>query len=492
VPILDLQQRLVEVGRIRMGQKNERNLPTKLNTWRLTSQDAERLAIVAQVYGGTVQEWNDEFEVVTTSTALRILVMPGHALTQWWEMWSGGGCQRRCDGFDEVISGGKCQCPAAMDERTAGARANPPTACRPTTRLSVLLPDIPGIGHWRLETHGFYAAVELAGTAGLLQMATAQGQVLPARLRVDQRHKVEGGQTTRWNVPVIDIDALLPDVLALEGHAAPVSAYQPLERTPGASLGTGLRALEEARTEPPTPRQGAQEQIPASPRLAGAPDGPPDDGVDEPAAPAPVVPAPAATAPVVDSVMISDAQRRLLFATANEGTIGEDALRAHIKAHTGQESTKAIPAAKFEALLQAVRESVEMRKNLGMGAGTSEPEPEPEQQPLTEQPAVEAPAVETAAAPAPQEEPAAEEADLGGSPAAVGSDPPEVAAAKAQILGAEFARFAGKTVYDVAVTDPAYLEWLSRLTARAGVSPEAAAAVDALREAALGMMTVVG
>jgi len=227
-PIIDLQRRLVEVGRIRAGDQaatqSGGKRPNKLDKWRLTSTDRARLDAAAQLWGGTPREWEGragEHELYTDTAELPILLLPGQALSQWWELWSGGGCQRRCDGERMVKPDDQpCACDADGGERK----------CRPTTRLSVMLPDIPGLGCWRLESHGYYAAVELAATAAMLEQATAAGQVFPARLRLEQRSKVDGGQTIRYAVPVIDIDVRLPE--ALTGLAAPDRLALPAGYTP--------------------------------------------------------------------------------------------------------------------------------------------------------------------------------------------------------------------------------------------------------------------
>ena len=251
-PIIDLQKRLVEVGRIRMGKKSERGAPQKLETFRVTSRDQARVDEIAAVYGGTVQPWADrpgEFEVVTTTSELPILLLPGQALSQWYELWSAGGAQRRCDGDRDVISDGPCVCDTEKGDRK----------CKPTTRLSVMLPEIPGLGVWRLESHGYYAAVELSATAGMLEQATARGQMFPARLRIDQRSQVKDGKTTRYAVPVIDIDVRFHDALAGMGNGQQpaleaVPDYKPLPaagQTGGVSVQEGLDAAAR-QSEPKT------------------------------------------------------------------------------------------------------------------------------------------------------------------------------------------------------------------------------------------------
>lgn len=239
-PIIDLQRRLVEVGRIRMGAKDERGFPKKLGTWRCTSRDKDRLLAIAQMHGGDVRPWAEregEFEVITETDELAIMLLPGQTLSQWHELWSGGGCQRRCDGEREILSDQPCLCDVEPGERK----------CKPTTRLSVMLPDIPGLGCWRLESHGYYAAVELAATSHMLEQATVRGQLLPARLRIDQRRQVRDGKTTRYAVPVIDIDITMREALPLatQDEIAHTPAPDRKALDQGVTIAEGLAATEQ-------------------------------------------------------------------------------------------------------------------------------------------------------------------------------------------------------------------------------------------------------
>ncbi|MGW1979192.1 recombination directionality factor [Streptomyces sp. NPDC001889] len=201
MPILDLQQRIRELGRIRIGQKvptsNGRTRPAKLNRFRLTSPSRPLLDKVAAQYGGTVAPWTPDggtgqYEVITDATRMPILV-PHQPVSQYYELWSGGGCQRRCDGVTELLKDRQCLCGPDPHDRQ----------CKPTTRLSVVLAEIPGVGVWRLESHGYYAALELPGVAELLARA---GGYVPAHLGLEERTAKREGKTLRWMVPTIDVD----------------------------------------------------------------------------------------------------------------------------------------------------------------------------------------------------------------------------------------------------------------------------------------------
>jgi hypothetical protein len=220
MPILGLQQRIRELGRIRIGQvvkSGTKTRPEKLDRFRLTSASRELLEKVAGLYGGTVAEWTpanggvQQWEVVTESARLPILVPP-QPVTQWYELWSGGGCQRRCDGEREMLTDRPCLCDPDPTDR----------ACKPTTRLNVVLRDVEGLGVWRLETHGYYAAVELPGVAELLAQA---GGYITGHLGLEQRTAKREGKTRHWMVPVIEVD-VTPTAL-LSGAAGPVGQIGP-------------------------------------------------------------------------------------------------------------------------------------------------------------------------------------------------------------------------------------------------------------------------
>ena len=231
MPILTLQRQFRELGRIRMGQQvplgggRQGSRPEKLETFRLTSPSRELLDHAAVEYRGTVVPWagaldGDEWELVTEVKSLDIIVPPGRSLSQWNEMWGAGGCLRRCDGDREWLSGGPCLCPADPVDRNELASKG--QACKPTTRLQVILPRLPDLGTWLLVSHGYYAAVELAGTADLLMAAAQGGTMIPARLRIDQRSVKRPGQPPKhFAVPIIEILGTMTDLISGAGMAVP-------------------------------------------------------------------------------------------------------------------------------------------------------------------------------------------------------------------------------------------------------------------------------
>lgn len=262
MPLLDIQRRMRELGRIRTGQQvasgNGRKRPAKLEHFRLTSPSRPLIEAAAVAYGGQVRAWEGQWEVLTTADTIDVVIPPGQSISQWYEMWSGGGCQRRCDGRTNVLTDTPCACPAdPADRRELAASGG---ACKPTTRLNVILPDIPDLGVWRLESHGYYAAAELSGTVDVLEAAD---RLLPARLRLEPREsKKPGKPTAQYMVPVLELPTVRISELMGGGPVAPAipARVDKRERVPRPGLPPG-----------PDPRRATTSAGEAAPIAATSP-----------------------------------------------------------------------------------------------------------------------------------------------------------------------------------------------------------------------------
>jgi hypothetical protein len=262
-PILDLQKRARELGRIRIGQVvpttrkdgSTGTRPEKLDRFRLTSNSKPLLDKVAELYGGTVAEWAPQgggakaWEVVTNTVRIPIMVPP-EPITQWYEFWTAGGCKHRCDGQRNVLTDEPCD-----PEDSAHQEA----IKKPTTRLNVVLRDVEGIGVWRLESHGFNAAMELPDAAAFL--AAAGGYVNgwvslePRTSKAEVADRQNGGtkiETRHFMVPIIEIDVTPAELMAGKGRvAAPSMIGGPVGETPAlAAAGPDYVALAAELTTP--------------------------------------------------------------------------------------------------------------------------------------------------------------------------------------------------------------------------------------------------
>jgi hypothetical protein len=206
--VIDIQKGFREIGALRMGFSEPRGqgkIPKKSQYWILTSNDRHALEVAAQQFGGTVEDWKDDssrhaYRLTTKRIEIPVMISPVPA-TQSYEMWSGGECKRRCNGQYDRLNGCPCQCPDDPQERAKLAATG--KACKLTTRVGFILPSIPDLGVWRVETHGYYAAVELPQTTDFLQAMTVQGMKIPAILAIEVRKSRSGGQTKTYPVPVV-------------------------------------------------------------------------------------------------------------------------------------------------------------------------------------------------------------------------------------------------------------------------------------------------
>lgn len=297
--IANIPMRLREIGRIRVGDtvpSGKGTRPNRLSEFRFTSTSERLLEAVAAKYGGEVKKWDDapsdavQYELYSESQRIDIVIPPLQATEQYMELWKAGGCQRRCDGVTEMIGDQPCQCPSDVEERMA--KAGKGQACKPTTRLRVLLPGIPGMGTWRLETHSYYAAAEIPGVVQLLAMASANKQNVPAVLSMEPRErKVPGkngakGVTKKFSVPIIDTDVPFADMLAagMEAPNAEHASSTALEQTAGRPAEEEAQPVQQAEAASVDQGQvpaadAAVEEIDLS-KAAGEPN--PGLGVDSP------------------------------------------------------------------------------------------------------------------------------------------------------------------------------------------------------------------
>jgi hypothetical protein len=275
--IEDLPQRMRELGRLRMGEKalskNGKPYPVKRTTWRFTGVDAGLLGVIGDLYGGEVEPWPEApgegqfFQIKTEANAVRVLIPVGNALSQFYEFWTADGCTRRCTGKVNLIDDSPCVCPSDISERMAAASGLKPTACKPTTRLNVMLPDVPDLGFWRVEAHGYQAAIELPGMlaqyVGLARMyardTLPDDLILPAELAIESRRVKKPGQPPAdFVVPVIRTPQVTPNML-MTGEVPGLASVTPLQIDAGVppppALERGSERGGAVGTAPPAPPQ---------------------------------------------------------------------------------------------------------------------------------------------------------------------------------------------------------------------------------------------
>lgn len=210
--ILSMQRQARELGRLRTGYTDTsrgKARPVRSNEWIISSHADHYVQAAADAWGGSVEQWQPQgggapqFRVITQQAALDAILPPGDPLSQSLEMWSNGGCTRRCDGVTELLSDAPCVCRGKFGDSFHEQRTG--TVCSTTTRLNVFLPDLPDVGVWRMETHSFYAAQEIAGAVDLIKGAVGHEVAIPIRLRIEQRMRKANGETKKFPVVVVEL-----------------------------------------------------------------------------------------------------------------------------------------------------------------------------------------------------------------------------------------------------------------------------------------------
>ncbi|MEU8968074.1 hypothetical protein AB0D11_02160 [Streptomyces monashensis] len=232
MPIIDLQRRMRQLGEIRIGrvvdtgrvsQKTGKPIlrPAKLDKFRFTSPSKEILTEVATLYGGEVQPWTpanggpSEYEVYSQANRLPVLIPPRDAVSQWYELYQGSKCVRRCDGQTEQKKDRPCICDP--DDRQ----------CSITTRVNVMLRDVPALGQWLLISKGFYAAVTLPPAAELLAQA---GGYVAGWLGMEEKLVQRDEGPARFMVPTLDVEITPAALMAGNITGAPAAVASGPER----------------------------------------------------------------------------------------------------------------------------------------------------------------------------------------------------------------------------------------------------------------------
>lgn len=249
----NIQRRAAEHGRLRTGY-TQGNRPMRSATWVVTSHSEEHVRKAAELWGGEPEQWQplnstiSQWRVITKAASIEALITPGDPLNQYNEMWSKGGCQRRCDGETELLTRQPCLCAARFGEDWHQQKKG--IVCSTTSRLNVMLPDLSGMGMWRAETHSFYAASEWGGMVDMVLAGTDGRGFVPVTLRIEPRQVVRAGETKKFPVVVVELRGVTPR----QALAGPMNAATALD--PAASS-RAVAAIEAPRPDYLAEAEGA-------------------------------------------------------------------------------------------------------------------------------------------------------------------------------------------------------------------------------------------
>lgn len=235
-PLADLESRAPEAGRIRLGIKTAKAMKS-LDTFRFTSPYKDCIEALAHAYGGEVKPWNDpkaspsnQWEVVTAASEVEVF-LPPNPVSTWYELYSGGGLLRRCDGDACLVpqQTGPQQWEPVSNPCICTAKGN--MECSPHTRLKVLLPNVPFRGVWRLETKGWNALKELPGMADLIRQLNESGSMVRVALGIEKRTQMRPSGKRNFVTPTL---TMLDTPFEIMSGKASISSLAPAQPAPRA------------------------------------------------------------------------------------------------------------------------------------------------------------------------------------------------------------------------------------------------------------------
>lgn len=217
-----------EQGKIKLGKKvatksGGASRPTSIETFRFVSRDEQAIRTLAERLGGTPQLVDGQWDLESESKEIDVILPPDPlGGTPIYELWSGGGCQRRCDGVTATVPVATGDDVSFVDQACICA-SNERMECKPTVRLSVILPYVTLGGVWNLKTNSWAATREMQQMVATIEMAQTRGLVA-AVLALEARQQKTAGKTRNFVVPVLRLNATLAELAAGGNNAMALSA----------------------------------------------------------------------------------------------------------------------------------------------------------------------------------------------------------------------------------------------------------------------------
>lgn len=267
IAIKGIAPTLNTVGRIRASKpkpKSGKGAGKSSPFFRFTSQDREFIEQIGRAYGGEPYAWDEpkapgsQWAVETEQRKIDVLIPPNPVYGPLFELWQGKGCERRCDSTQaeyqvdgangpEMAYHPSCICRDELTGETeegwlaAGAPLDQmPRACQMVMRVSVILPDLPMAGTWRIDTKSWMSAQKIPAMIQLIEQMQTPG--LPAGYLYTQQSESFGGRRKYVEI--------LLGVKNSPNEVAELAAGGGETRV---AIGSGDAVLEAGTTAPPTP-----------------------------------------------------------------------------------------------------------------------------------------------------------------------------------------------------------------------------------------------
>jgi hypothetical protein len=205
----------------RTGMQNARKKPVSLAKWRVLAAGEDTAKGIAELMGGEPSlkfpEKEHDFEILTTSDAVEIVLSGADAIEDKFMQWGPNGLPvHECDGIRSLMQddrGELCGCTGTLKERKAKSRAG--KAPGPNIVVSFRLAGLGyelGMGRWIATAWQFAETVHDVKDA----LDDVDGEAL-VRLEIEHREfTTDDGELVKYKVPVLTVLGAYADAIAEE------------------------------------------------------------------------------------------------------------------------------------------------------------------------------------------------------------------------------------------------------------------------------------
>ncbi|MEU7039817.1 hypothetical protein AB0A77_02010 [Streptomyces varsoviensis] len=202
------------VGRFRSGRLVGKQ-PEALNEWRVTTGDPVVAEKIAELLGGTAEEWDtdkeDSLEVLTASPSVEIIIESSAKIDASMKLFGLTGLVHHCDGVEylspEEDKGEKCGCPPMLQDRKDKAKSG--RGPKPSVDVQFKLAAAPELGLFRFNSGSWELVKILHEVIEAVDSVTdADGQPVPVRalLSIENvSYTTKAGRDVSFNKPVIKV-----------------------------------------------------------------------------------------------------------------------------------------------------------------------------------------------------------------------------------------------------------------------------------------------
>ncbi len=203
------------VGRFRSGAQVNRR-PLALQEWRITTGDPTVADALADLLGGSPQEWETEseerLEVYTEANSVAVILDGPSAVSTSMVLWGQRGKIRECDGATQRGEDGQpgepCACPSSVKDRKAAAEKG--TGCQPSIGIYFRLADLPDLGRFKYFSGSWSMAAEIGKAEE--DLAKVEGPALGTLSIVEVKWETPkgSGKFRQFYKPVLKITGPAP------------------------------------------------------------------------------------------------------------------------------------------------------------------------------------------------------------------------------------------------------------------------------------------